>query len=34
MNELKQILYEFTAAMSGALIALFFGACVFNMVGV
>ena len=34
MDELKQMLYEFTAVMSGALIALFFVACVFNMVRV
>ena len=33
MNELKQILYEFTATISGALIAMFVFACIFNMTG-
>lgn len=33
MNEIKQILYEFTVTMSGVLIAMFVFACVLNMTG-
>ena len=33
MNELKQLLYEFTVAISGGLIALFAGALFFHLTG-
>jgi len=33
MNEIKQILYEFTATMSWVLVAMFVFACIFNMTG-
>ena len=33
MHELKQLLYEFTAAISGGLLALFAGALFFHLTG-